>query len=389
MSAQQAAAEQALPRARSAPWVVLSYLAIGLAAALPRVLNLGVFLSGDESQFWIHRSAVFLQALRTRDWAATAISTHPGVTTMWLGSAGMLLRRALTDWGWLQDQSFPTLLAVLRMPTALVHVAAILLGYALLRRMLAPAAAALAALLWALDPFVVAFSRVLHVDALAGTFMTLSALAACLYWHHQRRARWLILSGVAAGLALLSKSPGLALIPWVGLVALLAQRSNVRSFERSNVSGAWSFVVPLLAWGAVAAITVFALWPALWVSPLDAFRQIQIGVEAEGAQPHMMGNFFLGRQDDSPGALFYPVALALRLTPWTLLGLLLLAPAWWRRRALERRDLAALACLALIVVAALTLFPKKFNRYVEPIFPALDIMAAVGLVGILDFGFWI
>jgi hypothetical protein len=149
-------------------------------------------------------------------------------------------------------------------------------------------------------------------------------------------------------------------------------------------------VVSLLVWFVAAAAIVLALWPALWVSPLRAYEQLQIGVAIEGAQPHMLGNFFLGRQDDAPGLLYYPVALALRTTPWTLLGLLLLPPAWrldwskleWRHSGSLKRDLAGLAGFVILFVAAMSLFPKKFDRYMVPAFPALDALAAVGLVAI-------
>jgi 4-amino-4-deoxy-L-arabinose transferase-like glycosyltransferase len=310
MSFQPVAGQRALPRTLAWPWAILSYLTVGLMSLLPRVLDLGVFLSGDESEFWLRRSDIFLQALRAHDWAATAVSTHPGVTTMWLGSIGLLLHNALTGSGLLTDQSFPIFLTLMRLPIALAHVATVLLGYALLRRMFAPPAALLGGLFWATDPFVVAFSRVLHVDALAGSFLTLSLLAACLYWHRDRRARWLVGSGVSAGLAILSKSPALALVPWVGLVALAAAATDERrpttDGQRSAllVGGRWSVVLPLLAWAAICAATVFALWPALWVAPLRAYDQMRTGVEAEGAQPHMFGNFFLGREDDAPGPLF-------------------------------------------------------------------------------------
>ena len=90
---------------------------------------------------------------------------------------------------------------------------------------------------------------------------------------------------------------------------------------------------PLALWAALVLLTAVALWPALWAGPLRAIEQVRVGVVAEGAEPHMQGNFFLGREDDAPGLLFYPVALALRLTPWTLLGLLLLPLAWRRMRA--------------------------------------------------------
>jgi 4-amino-4-deoxy-L-arabinose transferase-like glycosyltransferase len=406
-----------LARSRTIPWVLLSYLTIGLAALLPRVLDLGVFLTGDEANFWLRRSDIFLSAIRSGDWAATAISTHPGVTTMWLGSAGLLLQDTLLGSGIVRDGSFATFLALTRLPTALVHSAGIVVGYGLLRRLLSPGVAFLAALLWAADPFVIGYSRVLHVDGLAGTFAMLSLLAACLYWHHDPRWRWLMLSGVAGGLAILSKSPALALLPVVGLLALAADHRPPttdhrpptmdetrrhgdtetlpmpislsplllvsRSFRRR------SSLVALLAWGAIVAVTIFLLWPALWVGPLRAYQQVQLGIEAEGAEPHMLGNFFQGRADDAPGPLFYPAALALRLTPWALLGLLGLPLALRRARPANRRDLAALAGFMIFFVLALSMFPKKFNRYLIPAFPAVDILAAVGLAAILDFRFQI
>ena len=130
---------------------------------------------------------------------------------MWLGGAGILLRDTLFDWGIVRDQSFPTFLALTRLPLVLTHTAGVLVGYRLLRRLLPAPAAAMAALLWAVDPFVIGYSRMLHVDALATTFITLSLLAACLYWHHARRPAALILSGACAALAILSKSPALSL----------------------------------------------------------------------------------------------------------------------------------------------------------------------------------
>src|SRR5262245_5651710 len=223
-----------LARSRAIPWVLLSYLAIGLAALLPRALDLGVFLTGDEANFWLRRSDIFLGAIRSGDWAATAISTHPGVTTMWLGSAGLLLQDAVLSSGIVRDGGFATFLALARLPTVLVHAAGIVVGYGLLRRLLSAGPAFLAALLWATDPFVIGYSRVLHVDGLAGTFATLSLLAACLYWQHDPRRRWLIVSGVTTGLAILSKSPALALLPVVGLLALVADHRPTTAEDRGS-----------------------------------------------------------------------------------------------------------------------------------------------------------
>ncbi|HEU4326439.1 MAG TPA: glycosyltransferase family 39 protein [Roseiflexaceae bacterium] len=357
-------------------YIPLSYLGIGILALVLRSVYLGHFLTFDEANFWMGRSATFLNALQTGNYAATAISTHPGVTTMWLGAMGIILRRLLFDWGLLQSDPFPLVLALLRLPVVLAHVSGLLVGYALLRRLLAPATAALAAVLWATDPFVVGYSQLLHVDALAGTFITVSLLAGAVYWHRSPQRRFLLLSGVAGGAALLSKSPALALLPAIALLALW------RGWDEGGRDGLWRALLPLLGWGLACATTTVALWPALWAGPVQALHNIQLGVVAEGAQPHMLGNFFLGQPDPAPGPLYYPVALALRLTPLTLAGILLLAPAWRHARTLlpERRALAVLALFAVMFIVAMSLFPKKFNRYLVPIFPAIDILAACGLV---------
>jgi 4-amino-4-deoxy-L-arabinose transferase-like glycosyltransferase len=359
---------------------------VGLVALVFRLADLGGFVTIDEAKFWLPRSDQFFRAVLAGDFAAIPLVGHPGVTTMWLGAAGNTLRRFLFEHRLLHHETYGLVLAFYRLPLALVHSAGVLLGYGLLRRMFSPALALLAALLWAADPFVLAYSRIIHVDGLMGTFATLSVLAACYFWNHGGGRVWLIVSGVCLGLAVLSKSPALALGPVVGGLALTAGLRRGIPFWR----GLW----PFLAWGLVGTATTVALWPVMWAEPTQAYHALRYGIESEGGQPHMWGNFFLGRAVDVPGPSFYPVVLALRTTPWTLAGLLFLPLAlrWGGgKSAFEKevssgehnaaiRDLAVLAAFVVLFVVVMSLFPKKHNRYLEPVFPALDILAASGLV---------
>jgi glucose/arabinose dehydrogenase len=82
MAVLSGAASQARHRVSATFWVLLSYLLIGLVALTLRVRDLGGFVRLDEINFWMQRSLLFLDALRSGDYAATAISTHPGVTTI-------------------------------------------------------------------------------------------------------------------------------------------------------------------------------------------------------------------------------------------------------------------------------------------------------------------
>jgi 4-amino-4-deoxy-L-arabinose transferase-like glycosyltransferase len=370
----------------------LSSAVVVIVALLPRVLNLGRFVTFDEANFWLKRSAAFLQALTSGDLAATAITLHPGVTTMWLGSIGILLHRALLAIGVLANDTFAARLALAQLPVALAHTAGVLLGYWLLRRLMHPSIAFLGALLWATDPFVIGYSRILHVDALAGTFLTVSLLAACAYWHHQGGINLLAFSAVCASLAVLSKSPAAALLPIIAVVALASERAAPASTLTADThAGRWAAVAmrlrraagPLLAWVAVFLLASMLLWPALLAAPARVADLLALGVSAEGAQPHQLGNFFLGQAyaEVDPGLRYYPVALVLRATPWTLLGLLLLPLALAQVAPRTRRDVLALAAFVILFTLTMDLFPKKFDRYLVPAFPAIDILVAVGLQG--------
>src|SRR5262249_24138087 len=153
------------PLWRAWPLVQVSYLIVAFMAIIPRVLGLGRFLTVDEIDHWIGRVAQFLAAIQSGNFAGTAMTSHPGVTTMWLGSLGLVLHERAVDWMLVDASSFAARLAFMQLPVALANAAGVVLGYYLLRRLLPQAVALCAALLWAADPFVIGYSRVLHVDA--------------------------------------------------------------------------------------------------------------------------------------------------------------------------------------------------------------------------------
>ncbi len=393
---------------------------LALTAVWLRVADLGGFLTVDEATTWVPNSYRFLRVLQSGDYAATPFMGHPAITTMWLGSAGVVLHRTLFELGILHVETYPLALALNRLPIALVNALGVLLGYKLLRRVFTPNVAALAAFFWATDPFILAFSRVIHMDVLMGTFTTLSILAAWYVWHDSepkaRRWAWLVFSGICAGLAILSKLPGIILYAMMGMMWLMhywgretgdGRPGTAVSGPRSPVSGPRSLVIVLL-WGIISVATIVALWPTFWVDPMRVYQAVRYGVHVEGGSPHLMGNFFLGQENPAPGLLFYPVALAMRTTPWSLVGLLLLPwvmlphkrhirPAGsqpqqaqgthsehetgWVFSADTARFVATLSVFITLFIAGISLFPLKMNRYLVPIFPAVNILAAFGLIG--------
>lgn len=355
-----------------------------LVALLPRVIGLADFLTADEVHHWITRTERFSAAISTGRWADTILTGHPGVTLMWLASLGLHLERTALAWGWIVAPDRLGHLAWLRSGPVVAHAVLISVGFLLLQRLM-PRHALLAALFWALSPFLIAQGRLIHLDALLADFCTLSLLAIILACHHPRQGHWLPLSGLFCGLALLTKGPALIMLPSIGLsMAALARplpptwtwRSGIIWVRRSIM---WA-VPRYLIWLGVALLVVWAMWPALWVVPDQALGRYFNEIIGNGGRANGDGQFFLGRSDADPGLRFYPLVAAYRSTPVELLGLLLIPFILWRERGnLAWRTGLVLGGFVLCWFLIMTSGPKKFDRYVLPAWPVLLILAAWGL----------
>ena len=376
-------------------------------ALLPRILTLDAFITWDEPM-WVFRSGRFLNGLTHARWMDTAPTGHPGVTTMWAGALGVALHSAadpaagqalaaLVASAGLDVQDTGALrllgefLPLARLPVAVVTALSVVAFYCLARRLFDSSIALMAALLLAFDPFFLAHSRLLHVDALMSSFMTLSLLGLLVYLMDGRRGREAALSGLFAGLAMLTKLPAVFMVPFTLLLtggfwlSDLVQRKRSKTVASGddpimscNPRSPWR---GLLLWGLAAGLTMIVLWPALWADPLGT-AQIILGIaERHATTPHV-NNFWFGRVVRDPGLPFYLLALLFRLTPVTALGLLAALPLLARRGRLRTLLLALLGYVVLFVLM-LTAAAKKFDRYLLPCFPVLDLAAAAGLMALL------
>lgn len=359
--------------------LLLVFLTVFVLAAVPRLMARDQFITSDEDQ-WMSRSGGFAYALTTGELRRTYQNGHPGVTTMWLGVLSLGTERALQFADRIHRQR---LVAVV--PGFWDALAQARVGPALVTSLTVAAIALLAARLWgapvgmlagaisSLDPWAVGLQQLLHTDGLLAGFMGVSALASMVYWWARGGAPYLVVAGVAAGLALLSKTPAMFLGPFTLVLAVIAWRAG-RASRRRTVLG-------LVGFGAATLVTFFALWPALWLAPVEMLGRMLAFLRDTGGEADEVGSFFLGQALGDPGPLYYPVALAFRLTPAIILGLIGLAVAW---RRVDRRGRLGLVTLFVLGFSAMMIAsPKKFDRYLLPIEPLLAVIAAVGIVSVL------
>lgn len=374
---------------------VLLILAVGLVL---RLAGLDAFIAADELR-WTCRAIGFRDALRQRDWAGTFRVGHPGVVTLWLGAlfmppAGADVEEMCRVTGDLVDfhliegtpeerterlAKLPSLLFRCRVGVALFTGLCIAAIYLLARQLWGRQVALLSLALVSCAPFFLAHSRVLHIDAVLASLMTLSVLSilASRWLKADTRELALVgLSGVAGGLAVLQKSPALFLAPFVTLV--LAADMLWRGIRREMLLRT---ARALVLWGLVAGVIYVVLWPAMWSQPVDTIKRVLDKATGYAEAGHTLGNYFLGRPVHDPGWLFYPVATVFRLSPLTLIGLAA-GLVWTVKRggdARQRFSMGALLAYSVLYSVFMSLGAKKFDRYLLPVYPALQILAAVGL----------
>lgn len=360
----------------------------------------------SKPHLWATRSHRFAAAIASGQWSGTYQHYHPGVTTMVVGALAMKARAATEGSAarWLFRWAVPSHATAYGHEIAAgvfgMAIAEVLLlaGIVLACRRLGGALFALAAGgLIAFSPPVLAENRGFHPDALLGLLMMLSALLL-LVGLHERRPRLVWASGGVGGLAVLTKTASLFLLPYTALALLVfawpALRDSWAGPAEDRVRRlalvAWRSVVrPGVAW-ALAAALPFLFWPALWTNPLRVLRALQYGVTTAAFRPHEKLMFFLGQT--YPGTaplLFYPAALAFRCT-FVTLTLALAALVLYAATARSRRCSTPPPVVLWMIVAYVFFFTLQMaiaskqagTRYVHPAQLALEVVAAAG-VGVL------
>jgi Dolichyl-phosphate-mannose-protein mannosyltransferase len=371
-------------------------------ALTPRLLARDLFPTSDEDS-WMRRTGGFTFGLVNGQLGRTYQNGHPGVTTMWIGLLAQGPDGAIQFADRVHGLQF-----VGQVSGYMAGLAQARIGFAVLGALAAAGAALLTARLFgfgpgvlagfalAAEPFLVANQQLVHVDGPLTAFMTLAGLLAVSRWAVDG-GRWQVVPcGIATGLALLSKSPAIYLLAFVPLVAVGAGLAAPRPYSDQPTSApsrgepparpsVRSLAIDLGIWVAVAAVTFVVLWPAIWaLGPAEVFRRVVAFTRETGGQPDEVGSFFFGQVGADPGPLYYPVSTLFRLSPFATLGLVLLAALAWRLSGEARVRIGWLVVFAGGFALMMTLGPKKFDRYLLPIFPVLVILASVGWCALFE-----
>ena len=388
-----------------------------LVIAVPRLLDLNHFATTDET-LWLGRGGKFYYALAHHD--LTFARNHPGVTVMWAGLASFVLEDPEYKKGRGDAEHAPSLYSLKRrqpdLPLQLLvtgrrililfNTLVLLTSFLFARQLLGWLPALAGFLLIAFDPFHIALSRVLHLDGTLANLMLLSVLAFLAYLEKRHKIA-LVVSAVAAGLAWLTKSPGLFLIPFMVLLIVLYRLYRNTEWDK----GSWGKILfsdakVLVVWGAIAALVFVLFWPAMWVNPIGSLRSVigaALGYAEEGHESAVFFNGQIYPDGQIPDIRFYPISFLWRTTPVTLLGLIAIPFLFFRKKPVSQPEgelwpdsnsasnvatqkwvVVMLLLFAVEFGAFMTIGLKKFDRYIIPSFVFLDLAAGVGLIWLID-----
>ena len=365
-------------------------LALFLLALTPRVLDLGVFLTVDEPVY-AEQARTFLVAVSKADWAATNQIASPGATAMLAGAIGLVARYLALGAKGVSLQDFavsvplhpvdPRVLPALRLPFALITSLGVLGVYGLTRKLFSEKVALLSAVLLALDPFYLAYSRLIVLDAFMSVFMFLALLAFLLFLQKGRSWLHLLISALAGGLAIATRSPAFIVMPVVVVLFLFSFASSEGRWRRR----ALSLVVTLTVWVSLTGLVFCLLWPAMWVDPIGSFigvvKQVNESLVFKGSTRSPYFNFFMGVTGAVPGPLFYPVVLLFHATPLTLLGATLALFLLFKKGTdgQQRLSIAYLLLYSLVYMLLMSQGTLQADRLLSPLFPVMDLLAALAL----------
>lgn len=261
-------------------WNILLTILFLLVLIVPsHVIGIDKVVTIDEP-WWVISGSNYYYALTHGDFGNTLYDYHPAVTTTWIVTAGMLSyfpeyrgfgqgyfdvrKPKFEEFMRENGKEAIDLVRNSRLIQTTVLIALALLGFFLLQLLVDQKAAFLAIALAMTAPFFLGHSRLLNHEGMLAMFVLVSFLGMQVYLNKDRRLIYLLISGAAFGLAQLTKSSSIVIIPLFGLILFTGL---FKQSEQSLSVKIWGAVKTFVIWLAVAIFVFVLIWPGMWVAP--------------------------------------------------------------------------------------------------------------------------
>ncbi len=388
---------------RKVLYSILIFVTLAAAILAPRLVGIEKFTTGDEPA-WLIFSHNFLHAIDKGQFDQTAYEYHPAITTMWVITAGILsyfpgyihIKHGYIEKFWVLDniyaaykKSLSVVLYRSRMINVAIISATLLLAFFLLRKLLDTRTALVAILLVSFDPFYLGKSRLLTHEGMAAAFVLVAVLSLLAFLNQGEKYRYLLISSAATGLALLTKSPTILLLPLAGLMFLVNVTYSWKD-NRIRKNLVWRAIKQYLIWLVGLTLVYFLLWPGMWVAP----GKMLFGVYGNAVSYAFQGQRLQVAKEINPtnfsldviGIGEYLISILYKTTPilWVGVCLALIGVTARKIAPMGRNTKQIIFYLFLLTALYILVFgiARGWNslHYIMFAFVSLEVIAAIGWV---------
>ncbi len=342
--------------------LVLCFVILFFVTRVPRLQN---DIINPDGVNWHYRSQMFMNGLKYHNLVLTYQHYHPGVTLMWITAPPIELFRHIPGndkydmynfIGFDFIAKFALINAQLLITILLIFFLSKILGFYESLGVIT---------LLSLEPFFLGNSRLFHLDILLTLLMFLSITTFYLSVKFESKLFYL-LTGIFLGLSFLTKTVSITLVFFL-LLVLAGKGLFTKSIKKNVLYASILFFA--------FCVTVFVLFPALWVRPvyfiLNLFTEgYRVGVK-NGHEVVVLGD-----TQEEGGLLFYPLALLVKISPLLLFGFAGYVTLFFKN---IKKDMFSLIVLGFYLFYFLVMCvpSKKLDRYMLVLFPMFALYTAL------------
>lgn len=345
--------------------LILIFVALFLAT---RTFGIDNDIVNPDATNWHIRAEQFVVGLKHLQFERTYQHYQPGVTLMWIvGPTVELIKQFNGDIVYTQD-TFLLFHQVSRLTLIFVQLGLSLVGISILSKLIGSKKAILVFLLFSLEPFFIANSRILHLDALL-TLLLFDGLLFSYLYLKDLTYKWGVLAGIFLGLAVLTKSVALGGVLFAGGTVGL-----YTFYTRGSKEGIKAFFIILVS----SIVTFVLLFPALWVNARNVLELMFDGIERVGIRKGH-NQIFFGEATRYVGLWFYPVVFLIKTSPFFIF-LLFLSSLKLKKPNLRIPTLTSFLTIFFVgYLVVMTISTKQIDRYFLPMYPYLSLLIVLGL----------
>lgn len=348
---------------------------------LSRAPYLGAEMFNTDTWKWKARIYDFGSGVFNLDFDKTLQKYHPGVTLMWIGTVAIKFEGLYCSVIPCPDEAVDPVGAVFALNFFQQFFIVLAIGLTLafafypLRKLFGKRYAFITMFLLSFEPFFYALTRVIHLETLMTSFMLASfvwlfyTLEIAKEEQRSIRVSGLVASAVLAGLAILTKSTAIFMLPFSLLAIVIYQHGNLKRLIKTSA-----------IWLAPVILTYFILWPSMWVHPLNTLDYVFIrGIKETGLEGEH-GQIFLGKYTENPGPLYYFVVILFKFSPLLVTGIVFFAllvkrilPQFGADKAKRFIVLGIIFTLGYLIEIIIP--TKKLDRYILPALASISLLA--------------